>query len=66
MVTAVDEIFFRPKGPNETEIEYRADICLKGFLVLFTPLIKSGLNKVADDAREGMRSVCERRFGKTY
>lgn len=66
MITAIDEIFFKPKGENETEIEYKADICLNGFYVLFTPLIRSGLNKVADDAREGMRRVLEKRFGRTY
>jgi hypothetical protein len=46
MITANDEIICRQKGPTTTEMEYRADICLRGVKVLFTPFILCSLDKV--------------------
>jgi hypothetical protein len=49
----------RKISDNLTEIEYRADICLRGFYFLFTPLIWKGLDKLTEEAREGMIKKCE-------
>ncbi len=46
MITAVDEIICTRKDSKTTMVKYRADISLRGFLWLFTPFIRSGLNKI--------------------
>ena len=46
LTTAFDEIICKRKGPNTTEMEYRADICLRGLAVLVTPFIICSLNKL--------------------
>lgn len=54
-ITAFDQIICRKKGDNRTEVLYRADICLKGIAVLFTPFILCPLNKITEQARLGCR-----------
>jgi hypothetical protein len=64
MITAFDEISCRRKGPNSTEMEYRADICLKGVKVLFTPFIMCSLSKIEEIARAGCRDKAREMWGK--
>ncbi len=64
MITAFDEITCRHKGPNLTEMEYRADICLKGIKVLFTPFIMGSLKNIAELARTGCRDKAIQMWGK--
>ncbi len=64
MITAFDEIICRPKGLNTTEMVYQADICLKGFKVLFTPFILCSLNKITEIARVGCRDKARELWGK--
>ncbi len=53
MITAFDEIICTRKDANTTLVKYRAEISLRGLLWLFTPFVKSGLNKITDQARSG-------------
>lgn len=64
MITAEDEITCRRKGPNTTQMEYRADICLRGIKVLFTPFILCDLNKITELARTGCRDKSRELWGK--
>lgn len=64
MITANDEIICRTKGHHKTEVEYRADICLRGFAVLFTPFILCSLNKITEDSRLGLRNKARELWGK--
>ena len=65
MIQALDEIHFREKG-EQTEIQYKADISLRGFYFLFTPFIKGGLNQLTVEAKSGMKKKCEELFGETH
>ena len=58
MITAIDQIHFRDLG-QVTEILYKADISLNGFYFLFTPFIRSGLDKLTIEAKAGMKKRCE-------
>jgi hypothetical protein len=64
MITAFDEITCRMKSANVTEMEYRADICLRGFRVLFTPCIICSLKDLAEVARTGCRDKAIELWGK--
>ena len=57
MVSATDQILFREKGSG-TEIEYKADICLRHIFGLFTPLIRKDLDKLVVQAKSGMTKKC--------
>jgi carbon monoxide dehydrogenase subunit G len=52
-VTATDDIGLRPTEAG-TEIDYRADIRLKGLLRLVERLLGGVFSKLADDAAEGI------------
>ncbi len=56
MITANDEITCTKKGEKVTLVNYRADICLKGVVWLFTPFIIPSLNKITEDSRIGLRN----------
>lgn len=45
--------------PNGTEIHYWADISLRHFFKLFTPLIKGDLETMAKQAEEGIKRKIE-------
>jgi hypothetical protein len=64
MITAFDEIICRQKGPQVTEMEYRADICLRGIKVLFTPFILCSLKEITETARTGCRDKAIEMWGK--
>ena len=55
-------MYFREKG-EEVEIEYRADISLKGFYWLLTPFIMGELDRLTEQAHEGMKKKCVELFG---
>jgi hypothetical protein len=52
-VECIDEITLIAQG-NETILEYRADICLRGIKVLLTPFILGSLSRLAEDCKEGV------------
>lgn len=52
-ITAFDEIICQRLTPKTTSVKYRADICLRGILCLFTPFIRSGLNDLTASAKAG-------------
>ena len=64
MITAFDEIICRHQGPQLTEMEYRADICLRGIKVLFTPFILCSLKDITEIARVGCREKAVELWGK--
>ena len=53
----IDEVYFREKG-DEVEIEYRADISLKGVYWIFTPCIRGELDRMTEQAHSGMKKKC--------
>ena len=56
---SVDEITFEPLGAG-TRITYVADIRLKGFARVAEPLLGPTMNRLADDALAGLKSVLDR------
>eukprot|EP01104_Vermistella_antarctica_P012796 TRINITY_DN3770_c0_g1_i1.p1 TRINITY_DN3770_c0_g1~~TRINITY_DN3770_c0_g1_i1.p1 ORF type:complete len:162 (+),score=39.17 TRINITY_DN3770_c0_g1_i1:211-696(+) len=62
--TSVDIITFRD-GPeaDTTEVDYYADIQLKGWKVLLTWLVSSDIQSLGDDAMRGMTERCAKEFG---
>lgn len=52
-VECYDEITFLSEG-NETLMEYRADISLRGIKFLLTPFIISSLKKLEKDCLKGV------------
>lgn len=56
---SVDEITFEPSG-NGTRIRYVADIRLKGVARVAEPLLARTMNRMADDALAGLKSVLDR------
>ena len=42
-------------GANMTELEYIADICLKGLRVIYTPFILNALERLTESCREGCK-----------
>ncbi len=56
---SVDEIGFEPAGRG-TRIVYVADIRLKGIARLAEPLLRPTMNRMADDALAGLKSVLDR------
>ena len=60
---ATDVISFKPKGEN-TEVTYEADISLNHIFKLFTPFVKSDLDTLCKEARQGMQAKGEELFGK--
>ena len=63
-VTCDDELFCRRKGPGVTELEYRADICMKGVKVLLTPFILKGLKELTESCRQGCINKAKERWEK--
>lgn len=63
MIRALDEITCRSRGSNKTELEYKADICLRGIAVLVTPFILRPLSKLAEVARVGCRDKARELWG---
>lgn len=59
-VEAVDEIRFGAV-PGGTQVEYMADIRLRGLLRLATPFAGGAFQRVAREAREGMHRALEQR-----
>mmetsp|Transcript_6625 Transcript_6625/g.13428 ORF Transcript_6625/g.13428 Transcript_6625/m.13428 type:complete len:157 (+) Transcript_6625:171-641(+) len=59
----VDDISFRPGSEEKTTVvDYRADIQLRGWMSIFTFLINGPLQKLGDDAINGIESACRKRF----
>lgn len=56
---SVDEITFEPSGTG-TRIVYVADIRLKGIARAAEPLLARMMNRMADDALAGLKSVLDR------
>lgn len=56
---SVDEISFEPAGAG-TRIVYVADIRLKGIARVAEPLLGPTMNRMADDALAGLKSVLDR------
>jgi carbon monoxide dehydrogenase subunit G len=56
---SVDEIGFEPAGRG-TRIVYVADIRLKGIARVAEPLLAPTMNRMADDALAGLKSVLDR------
>ena len=56
---SVDEITFEPAGAG-TRIVYVANIRLKGIARLAEPLLRPTMNRMADDALAGLKSVLDR------
>jgi carbon monoxide dehydrogenase subunit G len=54
-----DEITFEPAGAG-TRIVYMADIKLKGLARVAEPLLARTMNRMADDALAGLKSVLDR------
>ncbi len=44
-------------------MDYKADICLRGIKVLFTPFIMSALDKIAEDCKEGVVRINNEKWG---
>jgi carbon monoxide dehydrogenase subunit G len=58
-IRAVDDIRFKAKDESNTQIDYVADLNLKGALRLVQPFLKGSFDKLADRAMAGL----ERRLG---
>jgi len=56
---SVEEITFEPTGAG-TRIRYVADIKLKGIARVAEPLLGRTMNRMADDALAGLKSVLDR------
>jgi carbon monoxide dehydrogenase subunit G len=56
---SLDEITFEPSGAG-TRIVYVADIKLKGLARVAEPLLGRTMNRMADDALAGLKSVLDR------
>lgn len=56
---SVDEITFEPAGAG-TRIVYVADIRLRGIARVAGPLLAPTMNRMADDALAGLKSVLDR------
>lgn len=53
-VTAVDDITFKDKGDGTTQVDYVADLRLKGLLRLAEPFLKGAFDRLADAAMAGL------------
>jgi carbon monoxide dehydrogenase subunit G len=53
-ITAVDDITFKDKGDGSTQIDYVADLRMKGLLRLAHPVLKGAFDKLADKAMAGL------------
>jgi carbon monoxide dehydrogenase subunit G len=53
-VTAVDDITFKDRGDGTTQIDYMADLRMKGLLRLAEPFLKGAFDKLADKAMAGL------------
>jgi carbon monoxide dehydrogenase subunit G len=58
-ITADDDISFRDKGDGTTQIDYVADLNMKGPLRLAQPFLRGAFDKLADKAMAGLeRRLC--------
>jgi carbon monoxide dehydrogenase subunit G len=55
-ITAVDDITFKDKGDGTTQVDYVADLNLKGPLRLAQPFLKGAFDKLADKALAGLEA----------
>lgn len=53
---------FQEKGTG-TEITYIADISLKHVLKIMTPCIKADLNRLSEEAQQGMKKKIKQLYG---
>lgn len=62
----VDVINFKDgPAPDTTELEYVADIRLKGWRVIFTPFVSADIQKLGDEAINGIKKTCSDLFEST-
>lgn len=62
-IRAVDRISFRAKDESSTQIDYIADLNLKGPSRLLQPLMRGRFQRLADAAIEGMAEFLNRSDG---
>jgi dehydrogenase/reductase SDR family protein 12 len=56
-VRAVDEIRFERTGRDRTRITYRADLQMRGLLVLFEPFLRGAFDRMGKRAVAGLRDA---------
>jgi carbon monoxide dehydrogenase subunit G len=60
-VDATDDIRFSPTADGGTRIDYTADIRLRGWMRLLSPLAGRAFQRIAHDARNGMQRALDAR-----
>lgn len=56
-IAAIDDITFKDKGDGTTQIDYVADLNMKGLLRLGHPLLRGAFDKLADKAMSGLQQA---------
>ena len=60
-VKATDDISFEAVGEGQTRITYKANIRMRGFLAIVTPLLGKRFQAIGDAAMSGMQEAFARR-----
>jgi len=60
-VKATDDISFESAGEGQTRIIYKANIRMRGFLSIVTPLLGKRFQALGDAAMSGMQQAFARR-----